>query len=344
MGYTKPVIRYNQEKPRVTQQEIARLAGVSQVAVSHTLHRPLRARISEEKQAEIRRIARELGYVPRSMTTHTIALALPVGSLSLEITSSIIHISNEVLRTRGYRLSLLAYDEQQPEPEEYLLDQKRADGVLLTDILPEGQRLLAPELPRVLMSDAEDALVPKGMDQVALDTKASMGNIIAYLASLGHERIGLVAAVTRDSFDNHLRDGFKAALKREGLAFRTGNVIEVGRDGRTAEPLLRCMAQKNAPTAIVSGSAAKAVLVMNALQWRGYQVPDQVSVVSLTDSDRLPLLCPAVTATTAAGLDVITQAVERLLRRIEEPSLPAERILIPGTLVVRESVSAPASK
>lgn len=323
---------------RVTQQEIADIAGVSHVAVSYALHRKLQSRISKEKQQEIRRIAKAMGYKPRALTTYTIGLALPVQSLRLEITSSLIVTADEVLREKGYRLTIAAFDENHPDGRGFLLDQKNADGVLLTDPRFNVNKIIAPELPRVLMADADEEHTRGEIDQVSMDTRETMKRVVEYAVGRGHKRMGLVASVQRSIYDNHLREGFRAAFKDQKLPARNAAMLEVGNRDNTAGPLLKALSGPNPPTLIIAGSSARALYVLNVLQWAGYTVPEDVSLISLIDSERLPLLHPAVSATTALNSEVISLAVERLLQRIETLDAPVQRALIPGTVIERESV------
>jgi LacI family transcriptional regulator len=341
--FNKPARRTTQDhasQKRVTQQEIARVAGVSHVAVSYALHRKLHKRISPEKQQEIRRIAKAMGYQPRALTTYTIGLALPVHSLRLDITTSQIVIADGILREKGYRLTIAAFDEQHPSSHGLLLNQKNTDGVLLIDPRFPTDEIIAPDLPRVLMADADEAHLKGSLDQVSMDTRETMKRVVAYAVEKGHQKIGLVASVQRSVYDNHLREGFRAAFKEQALPLRNTSVIEVGNRGNTAGPLLNSLSGKDAPTLIIAGSSARALYVLNTLQWAGYRVPDDVSLISFIDSERLPLLHPAVTATTASNQEVVALAIERLLQRIENPDLPTERVLLPGEVIERDSVKA----
>lgn len=338
------MVKFNEEaqkpktKRRVTQQEIADIAGVSHVAVSYALHRKLQTRISKEKQQEILRIAESLGYQPRAMTTYSIGLALAVRSLRLDITGSIIQYADEALRQRGYRLTLATYDDDYIPRRGYFLDPKNCDGVLLTEPLDDVSSTISPELPRVMMADAEEKHLEGGLDQVSLDTRETLRSVVAYAVKHGHTRLGLVISVLPGVYDNHLRESFKAALKEHNIPASHGSLIEIGTKEATAGPLLKCMSSANAPTLIIAGSSARAQIVLNTLQWASYKVPDDVSLISLIDSERLPQLLPAVTATTAAGYDVVSLAIERLVQRIENQNLPQQRIQIAGTLIERGSV------
>lgn len=333
---------YSSRSKRVTQQEIARIAGVSHVTVSYALHRKRETRVSQEKQEEIRQIAQSLGYQPRAMTTYNIGLCLPVQSLHLEVTSSLIVFADEILKKRGYRLSLATFDENQSLKQGFLLDQKNSDGVLLTDPRFDANRVIAPGLPRVLMADADEHHLTETMDHVSMDTRETMKRVVAYAMQQGHTKIGLVASSQRSVsvYDKHLRDSFYAAFNEFRLSPQDAAMIEIGMNDDTAGPLLKSLVGPNAPTLIIAGSSGRALYVLNTLQWAGYRVPEDVSLVSLTDSDRLAHLHPAVTTTTALNHEFVELAVDRLLSRIEDPHVPSQRVLVPGEMIERESVKS----
>ncbi|RKI39238.1 LacI family transcriptional regulator [bacterium D16-51] len=119
----------------MTISEIAKLAGVSNAAVSRYLNNGY---VSEEKRRAIKKVVEETGYRPslqaqtlRTKRTKMIGVIVPqidsssVGRMVAGITS--------VLEENGYRL-LLAVSEQNSQKElEYLilLNEKQVDGVIL---------------------------------------------------------------------------------------------------------------------------------------------------------------------------------------------------------------------
>jgi len=78
--------------------------------------------------------------------------------------------------------------------------------------------------------------------------------------------------------------------------------------------------------------------VLQALRHSGRSMPDDVSVVSIGDTDLAQLFAPAVTAITW-DLQAVGEALaEQLLKRIAEPApSEPERIVITTQLVLRES-------
>jgi LacI family transcriptional regulator len=78
--------------------------------------------------------------------------------------------------------------------------------------------------------------------------------------------------------------------------------------------------------------------VLQALRYTGRTVPDDVSVISIGDTDLSQLFNPTITALTWDLAAVGTATAELLLRRLDAAQ-PAERerVLMTTELVMRES-------
>src|SRR5207237_1096356 len=94
------------------------------------------------------------------------------------------------------------------------------------------------------------------------------------------------------------------------------------------------------PTAVFSGNNLVSVGVLLALAGRGLRVPEDIAVVSF---DELPYAWadafrPHLTTITRPTYELGCKAAETLVNRLRNSSAgPAERIVLKGTLRVRES-------
>lgn len=149
---------------RITQQQIAERVGVSNVAVSNVLHGSHRSRISDSKQSEILRVAREMGYRPRQVTTHTVGFVVSASEMRLDASENALIFAHEILQKRGYRMLFVMVDEGNPESLRDTLNPKTVDGVLF-NCWCGGQieELLSEDVPWVLLTENE---VGMEVDQV----------------------------------------------------------------------------------------------------------------------------------------------------------------------------------
>jgi GntR family transcriptional regulator, arabinose operon transcriptional repressor len=91
------------------------------------------------------------------------------------------------------------------------------------------------------------------------------------------------------------------------------------------------------PDGIVCGNDATAAGVMKALEAAGYRVPGQVRIVGIDDVRYAKLLPVPLTTLRQPCLEIGEMAVQLMLSRIANPSMPARDVLLDCELVVRES-------
>lgn len=322
----------------MTQQDIANSVGVSHVTVSHVLHRSRLSRVSAEMQEEIFRVAREMGYQPRDVTTHTIAVVVEPDSLWFDVTTNVLTHADEILRNHGFRMSVSTLGAANMDEAPARFDQKSVDGVIFTEWHAGMEQYISElSVPSLLIADTDQA--PANIDQIAMDTTFTAGEIARYLLQRGHKYLCVVTGIAGVGMHERLKRGVFDALKEAGLPEKNLSVIHDREDEEFERKLLWLLKQKAAPTAIIGGGPGNAFVTLNRLQCNGYHVPEEISLVSLIDSPRLTALKPKVTATNALGYQHIEAAIQRLLKRIKRPALKAERTLLPGGVIERDSVA-----
>lgn len=322
---------------RITQQQIAERVGVSNVAVSNVLHRAHRSRISDSKQLEILRVAREMGYRPRQVTTHTIGFVVASGEMHLDASENAILFAHEILKARGYRMMFVMVDEANPESLRETLNTKTVDGVLFNCWCGgKIEELIGDDVPWVLLTENE---VGEEVDQVSTDTVRVAFNTTRHLLELGHERLCLVTGSAGVGYHERLERGVRQAWTEAGVGAKQLKLIQVVHNAEIGAALMKQMKSSAPPTAVLTASAGKAVTVLNRLQSAGFGVPKDVSLASFGDGYRLTPLVPTISAATLFGRDVIEGAVERLIEKILAPNTPPRHTLLPGDYIERESVA-----
>jgi DNA-binding LacI/PurR family transcriptional regulator len=327
----------------VTHQEIADIVGVSRVAVSQVLHKSRRSRISPEKQLEIERIAREMGYRPRNLTTHNIGYVSPADALNLSGESHFLRLIDRASHEAGYRLVLTTMESDDPRKLDEVLNPKTVDGVIFTRWLGGKIRnLLSPEVPWVVVSD-EDS-VPETVDQVVMDSVDAGKKMTRHLLEFGHQRICVLGAPGVGSVTTHLKNGARQVLKEAGLDVAGLTSIEPRRDRDIEAAFRATMSQKAAPTAFIVFGTEKIVTLFFLLSAMNLQIPRDVSLISLFDSYMFEPLTPQITATTAMDEILATRVVGRLLEKLADPNSPPRRIAVPAELIIRDSVASVAGR
>lgn len=329
---------------RATIRDVAQAAGVSLGTASRALNRS--GPVSEAAVQAVRRAARELGYQPdaiaqsmRSRSTGVVGLL--VSDLSNPLYARIIMAVESRLQRDGYAL-LLANTHNDAQREKSLIElfrRRRVDGLILGPCESEDPSMLdalnEQHLPVVAL---DRDLSPRGSG-VQVDHFNGALQVTRYLLNLGHRHIALLTpgSVLRPGRERIA--GFRDAFAERGLKPepRLIRAEKSAMDFAFSESLA-LLSSATPPTAFVCLGTRILSGVLQALRHGGRSVPEEVSVVSVGDTDLSQLFSPGITALTW-DLDAVgTAMAELLLKRLAPAAeLEPERIVITTQMVLRES-------
>src|SRR5205823_13540591 len=103
------------------------------------------------------------------------------------------------------------------------------------------------------------------------------------------------------------------------------------------------LALPDPPTAIFAGNDLQALGVYKALYLRNIHVPEGMSVVGFDDIPFTTIVSPSLTSVRQPLFDMGRVATTMLLRLIAGEPLDSSRVLLPTTLITRESCAPPPS-
>ncbi|MDX6621959.1 MAG: hypothetical protein QOK36_4345 [Gaiellales bacterium] len=197
-------------------------------------------------------------------------------------------------------------------------------------------RLLKLRLPVVLVNAAAEHL---DFPRVSTDDAVAMEQAYGHLASLGHERIGLVLGPPDHVPSRRKLAAFEAVARALGaadtraLVERTMFSLEGGHAAAT-----RLI--KRGATGIVCASDPMALGAIRAARRAGLSVPGDVSVVGYDDSAFMNCTDPPLT-TVRQPIEAIGRAAVALLTgQIEGAAVQAEELFFEPELVARGSTAA----
>jgi LacI family transcriptional regulator len=334
---------------RPTQNDVARLAGVSRATVSYVLNQreDVALPISEETRQRVIQAVAELGYHPdaratalRSGDTKTIGLLLP--DLYNPHYWQILNGVEQEARESGYRL-LLEHSMRSVHAESAALRdlaQRRVDGmilVLLSSDVGGSDALQA-------LNQARRPIVNIGMSAFGLNSLnlseyvVATRELMAHLLALGHRRIGFVygVAVYDAGFDR--LNTYKQCLSEAGLPVEESLIAVCGptiEDGYKAAR--RLLALDSRPSALVVIADWLALGAMRAATDLGLRIPADVSIAAFDDTPMARYLTPSLTTVHKDTEETGRIAVRVLLQLLQNPDEPAPIRQVPSYLIVRES-------
>lgn len=327
-----------------TIRDVARLAGVSIATVSRVLND--NPRVKAHLQIRVEKAIRELNYQPsllaqgmRSQVARVIGLIIP--DIEHPYLTSLARIIEDTAHENGYSV-LFCNSDQDPTKEKHYANvmlKQRVAGVIL---VPATGDLCEPlqrgNIPLVCMLRP---LPDCPVDTVMLDNVLGGRLATDHLIALGHRRIALVAGVPEQVVSQERAEGYRKALQDSGIPYdpelvRFGGFRERG--GYTSA--LELLDQK--PTAIYVTSDYLAIGALRAVQERGIQVPEALSVVSISDERSFSLFRPPLTIVLQPARAIGREAANLLFQRIQDdsPRTPVLKRFAPE-LIVKGSTAAP---
>jgi LacI family transcriptional regulator len=345
-----------------TIKDVARAAGVSVSTVSHVLSgkRP----ISESTRLRVLETISSLGYRPNRLAQGLVSknsgsIGLLVPDLANPFFNSIAEVMEVAAHESRYSV-ILCNTNLDPEREaDYLsvLLSRQVDGLLYFPgtRVPNAALLnaVATGVPVVVIDERIDNLCGVFVDN--FDGGRQIGE---YLRELGHRSLlflgGPEGLPTVTDRLNGLRAGFLQTDAPDAhLLLRFGEYR--AKDGY--EMIHACAregifdpTEPQRPTAVVAANDLIAIGALRALRELYIRVPHDCSLVGFDGIELTTLISPSLTTVQQPFSQIATTAVRLLLSQIEIRNGHEEhadgfpgtsRVILPVTLVARESVAAP---
>lgn len=182
-------------------------------------------------------------------------------------------------------------------------------------------------------------------DVVCFDNAAGAKAAAAHLYELGHRHLAIVTGDEQvASFERE--EAAMAYWKSRGVP--AGSILRIHGDFnresgvRAGEQILK---DKNPPTGIFCLNDEMAVGLLTALRADGrYRVPQDISVIGFDDIFWAGSSVPALTTVRLDKGLLGRLAAQRVMERLQEPSLPATFIRVEPQIVLRNSTAAGPAK
>ncbi len=327
--------------------DVAQKVGVSEATVSRVLHG--KPGVSDSTREAVLRALDVLGYERptqlRGNRARLVGLVLP--ELQNPIFPALAEVIGAALAQRGFTPVLCtrtAGGLSEADYVELLLDQ-HASGVVfagghfaeLASPHEHYKLLHARGIPAVLVNAAVDNL---DFPCVATDDLTAAGQAFRHLASLGHERIGLVVGPEDHMPSRRKLASFLDHVQRAELTVAPVEHTLFSLEGGQAAAT-RMLSKR--VTGIICGSDVLALGAIRAVRRAGLRVPGDVSVVGYDDSWLLNTTDPPLTTVRQPIESMGKAAVALLVNQMESVAVHPETLLFEPELVVRGSTGpAPA--
>lgn len=289
-------------KKNFTLSDVAEAAGVDASTVSRVLNRDPRLRAGESTKQRVIAAAERLGYRPNALarglrTARTSTLAFVIPQIENPVFAQVFVGALEAANARGYDLVMTLVDNfaRAGGVYERLAHASRVDGLLVATSEPDD----------VLLKELKRASVPyvvvnrrlRGVENcIAFENVGAARKATEYLISLGHRRIAHLAGTAEDWNSEGRVTGYRAALEEAGIRYESPLLVRGGYTFAGGVKGMRTLLKmSNRPTAVLTATTLTAAGALSALSSAGIDVPGEMSVMGIHETQMAEMLLPPLT-------------------------------------------------
>jgi len=337
-------------KKKINIKDVAARAGVHPSTVSRVLNPETVSMVSTQVAKRVATIAHELGYTRSPMASglrtgrsYTVGVLIP--DLTNPIFPPIVRGIERCLGEEGY-IAILTDSDNSLKNEQAIMDSMRSrhvDGLILAtahrqDVAVEA--CLEDQIPLVLVNRSIDS---HAVTEVINDDEKGISLAVDHLFGMGHSRIAYLGGPLDTSTGN---DRYRAFTK----AMRAGHLVPdpelmINSDAFTESEghrgFLLLLEKSLGFSAVVAANDLLALGCYDAMQERGLQCPQDISVTGFNDTPFMDRISPPLTTIRIPLDEMGAIAAKLLLQQIRDPDAKFETIKLEPELVVRGSTAKP---
>lgn len=323
--------------------DVAKLAGVSKMTVSHVVNGNIQVRA--ETRAKVEAAMAAVDYRPNSTARalrrgRTGVIGLAVSNVNMPYTAELARAVSDVLQQYGYRVAMEeTRGRSESETKAWLRSPLSYDGLLISTRslhrVPPGT--LPQGYPVVVLGESLDDL---SVDHVGIANKAGSALATRHLLELGRTRVAFVGGSLGEETDMQVSRtrGYAQALQQAGIAFDPALVFPTMTDTAGGHVAAADVLAAGADGAVcVTDSVALGL--MRGLADAGCRVPEQVPVVGFDDIMLARYSYPTLTTIRPAKEELVATAVAMLVERMSGFDGPGRLRVMQCELVPRESTA-----
>jgi LacI family transcriptional regulator len=202
-------------------------------------------------------------------------------------------------------------------------------------------------VPVIAISDITEA---DGVSSIVIDNARAANLALKHLLSLGHERIAFLRGPRGNGDSEDRWDCLQKVARELNLHIDPKLTRELGEYPECNKTTMsdlgyhaarELLASSHEFTALVAFNDGSAIGAIRAFRDEGLKVPEDISVIGFDDVEQAAFNVPRLTTIRQPLMRMGELAASSLIKRIEEPTVHSEDVVVEPKLVVRESTAAP---
>ena len=333
-----------------SQSDVAKLANVSFMTVSRVING--KENVKEETRQRVLKAIEELGYYPNAAAralnnnkTDGIGIIIPhaefmtVAPYFLDLISSL----EKNIDKMGYHLVFkLPSSFKSASDYSQLYKERKVDGlIVLAPSVDQWllKKLVTDKVPSVIVYSRDDEL---DINYIDANNHKGAKDAVNYLIKLGHKRIGMVTGSTTLICGRDRINGYLEALEDNNLNIDKRLIYYGDWNPESGVKAFKYFfGLEEPPTAIFCANDHMALGIIRTAKLNNLQVPRDLSVFGYNDITYAGYITPPLTTMKQPLEELGEKAVELLVKTIEDPDRPVEKIMMDTEFIERESCTYP---
>lgn len=329
------------EKQTVTIYDVAERAGVSMATVSRVVNGNQNVKPATRKK--VMEVIEELDYRPNAVArglaskrTTTIGVIMP--EIDNTFFANLANGINDIAAMYHYDILLATIDSNHNNDIAVFnsLLAKQVDGIVYIGYyLSEAlyQEFTRSRTPIVLAGTRDQRHT---IPSVNIDHFAATFDAVSMLAA-HNEKVALVCGPLTEFINSHeYLEGYKKALSEDNRTYSEGLVFESQYTLESGKKLAARLLASGATAAFITDDLL-AVGVVNELIDKGHHIPDDLEIVSANNTIYTEIVRPRLTSIEHPLYDIGAVAMRLLTKMINDDEIEESEILLPYSLVMKES-------
>jgi DNA-binding LacI/PurR family transcriptional regulator len=327
-----------------TISDVAKKADVSEATVSRVLNNT--AVVNRETRKRVLDAIDELHYTPsflakgmRRKKTNTFGVIIP--DFRNPYYSELLKSIEDEARIHEY-IAIICTGEMNAERErayiDYLLS-RQVEGLMLccyVNIMENKSFIqeVARKVPIIVMDQPSDKLP---VSAAYADGYKGFKVLLSYLIGKGHREIGMIRSLHRYPCSESRFVGYLDALKENGISLDPDLIEESEFTAAGGYDAAKKLIAKSKPTAIVGVNDLIASGALKYILEEGFSVPDDIAIAGFDNIALSSLVSPQLTTVSIPVEKIAHEAINQLIKKIQNPRAKNRDIVIETALIIRQS-------
>ena len=336
------------KKSRITLKDLAKELNLAPSTISRALgDHPA---ISEATKTRVKEKAEELAFIPNSIASSfrkkkTRSIGVVVPRIDVHFHSLVISGIEEYAYKKGYNVTIFQSKDSLTREKEItkILQNNMVEGVIACLAIETKRSDHFKNLKKIGIPLVFYDRVPSDFEsnKIVINDFGAAFQATEHLINIGCKNIGHIAGPQTTGIFKARLEGYKAALKKNGLPFHSGlikyaNNLSYEEGVSCAKDFLK---YKEPLDGIFCANDYTAISVIQVFQKAGYKIPDDLSIIGFSNYPISRIIEPNLTTINDRAFEMGQAAAKLIIRQIEDEEvlIDSETQSIKTELIIRES-------